>query len=96
MSERTDSKSEHKHYVIGIGASAGGLEALQELFDYMPPDTGYSFVVIQHLSPDHKSLLSELLAKNTSIALLGSRLRNFSSRLSLPSLMVSSFLLGIM
>lgn len=37
--------------VIGIGASAGGLEALQQFFGYMPPNSGLSFVVIQHLSP---------------------------------------------
>jgi two-component system, chemotaxis family, CheB/CheR fusion protein len=52
-------------YIIGIGASAGGLEPINELFDNMPEDTNFSFVVIQHLSPDHKSLMSELLAKHT-------------------------------
>ncbi|RYF87935.1 MAG: hypothetical protein EOO03_09545 [Chitinophagaceae bacterium] len=62
---KTKMESYQKGYTIGIGASAGGLEALQELFDYMPPDTGHSFVVVQHLSPDHKSLLGELLAKHT-------------------------------
>ncbi|MBX9583147.1 MAG: hypothetical protein K2X87_22805, partial [Gemmataceae bacterium] len=39
-------------YVVGIGASAGGLEALEKLFEHMPADTGMVFVVIQHLSPD--------------------------------------------
>ncbi len=53
------------HYVIGIGASAGGLEAIHELFDNMPPDTSFSFVIIQHLSPDYKSLMAELLTKHT-------------------------------
>jgi two-component system CheB/CheR fusion protein len=53
------------HYIVGIGASAGGMEALHEFFDYMRPDTGLSFVVVQHLSPDYKSLMSELLAKHT-------------------------------
>ena len=47
--------------VIGIGASAGGLEALQQFFDYMPSDSGLSFVVIQHLSPDYKSLMADIL-----------------------------------
>ncbi len=65
MTKQQPAPSDNKNYIIGIGASAGGLEALHELFDNMPPDTSFSFVVIQHLSPDHKSLLSELLAKHT-------------------------------
>ncbi len=52
-------------YVVGVGASAGGLEAINEFFDNIPNDTGFSFVVIQHLSPDYKSLMAELLAKHT-------------------------------
>jgi two-component system CheB/CheR fusion protein len=54
-------------YVVGIGASAGGLEALEKLFEHMPPDTGMVFVVIQHLSPDFKSLTDTLLARRTAI-----------------------------
>ena len=54
------------HYV-GVGASAGGLEAIEEFFSAMPVDTGLAFVVIQHLSPDYKSLMVELLAKRTTI-----------------------------
>ncbi|MDB5283925.1 MAG: chemotaxis protein, partial [Bacteroidota bacterium] len=53
------------NFVIGIGASAGGLEAIHALFDNVPEDTGFSFIVIQHLSPDHKSLIAELLSKHT-------------------------------
>lgn len=49
--------------VVGIGASAGGLEALQKLFEPMPADTGLAFVVVQHLAPEHPSILSELLGK---------------------------------
>ena len=56
-------------YVVGVGASAGGLEALERLFDGMPADTGLAFVVIQHLSPDFKSLMDELLARHTRIAI---------------------------
>ncbi|HMZ11763.1 MAG TPA: chemotaxis protein CheB, partial [Plasticicumulans sp.] len=55
-------------YVVGIGASAGGLEALERLFRAMPPDTGMAFVVIQHLSPDFKSLMHELLQRFTSMS----------------------------
>ncbi|MBV9986552.1 MAG: PAS domain-containing protein [Chitinophagaceae bacterium] len=51
--------------VVGIGASAGGMEALNEFFDNTRPDSGFSFIVVQHLSPDYKSLMSELLAKRT-------------------------------
>ncbi|NUM34159.1 MAG: PAS domain-containing protein [Candidatus Brocadiae bacterium] len=55
--------------VVGIGASAGGLEALQEFFKNMPLQTNMAFVVIQHLSPDYKSLMDELLARYTSISI---------------------------
>ena len=54
-------------YVVGIGASAGGLDAIQQLFDSIPNNTGLSFVVVQHLSPDFKSLMPELLAKHTKM-----------------------------
>lgn len=54
-------------HVVGIGASAGGLEALERLFEGMPPDSGLAFVVVQHLSPDFKSLTDEILARRTSI-----------------------------
>ncbi len=53
--------------VVGIGASAGGLEALQQFLTFLPKDTGMAFVIIQHLSPDHKSLLSEILSKYTAM-----------------------------
>ena len=54
-------------HVVGIGASAGGLEALERLFQNMPSDTGMAFVVVQHLSPDFKSLMNELLARWTTM-----------------------------
>lgn len=63
----TKRKSPFPTYIIGIGASAGGLEAIHDLFDYMPGNTGFSFVVVQHLSPDHKSLMAELLSKHTAM-----------------------------
>ena len=44
-------------YYVGIGASAGGLEAIEAVFDNTPPDTGLAFIVVQHLSPDYKSLM---------------------------------------
>ncbi len=54
-------------FVIGIGTSAGGLEALKLFFDHVPSDCPHSFVVVQHLSPDYKSLMAELLTKNTRL-----------------------------
>jgi two-component system CheB/CheR fusion protein len=54
-------------YVVGIGASAGGLEALERFFENMPLETGMAFVVVQHLSPDFKSLMDELLARKTAL-----------------------------
>ena len=60
-------KLNESHYIIGIGASAGGLEAIHEMFDNLPADTGFSFIIVQHLSPDYKSLMPELLAKHTQM-----------------------------
>ncbi len=56
-----------KFYVVGIGASAGGLQSIQELFDNIPSDTGMSFIIVQHLSPNFKSLMDELLSKHTEM-----------------------------
>lgn len=56
--------------IVGIGASAGGLEALQQFLLYMPVNSGLSFVVIQHLSPDYKSLMADILGKNTEMMVL--------------------------
>ncbi|MCR9152499.1 MAG: PAS domain-containing protein [Bacteroidetes bacterium] len=57
-------------YVVGIGASAGGLDAIQKLFARMPIDTGLSFVIIQHLAPDFESLMPDLLARHTKIPIV--------------------------
>lgn len=54
-------------HIVGVGASAGGLEALERMFQNMPADTGMAFVIVQHLSPDFKSLMDELLARWTSL-----------------------------
>lgn len=53
--------------IVGIGASAGGLESLEQLFAAMPPDTGMAFVVVQHLSPDFRSLMDELIARHSQM-----------------------------
>ncbi|WP_028886335.1 chemotaxis protein CheB [Teredinibacter turnerae] len=57
------------HY-IGVGASAGGLEALQILLQNLPTDTGACFIIVQHLSPDFKSMMLELLSKHTTMRIL--------------------------
>lgn len=54
-------------YIVGIGASAGGLEAIEAFFKKMPANSGLAFVVVQHLSPDYKSLMAELLSKHTEM-----------------------------
>ena len=54
-------------FVVGIGASAGGLEALEKFFDNVPNDSGMAFVVVQHLSPDFKSLMDEILRRRTEV-----------------------------
>ncbi|SFC98753.1 chemotaxis protein CheB [Algibacter pectinivorans] len=59
--------SKSNFYVVGIGASAGGLDAIQTLFDHVPSNTGMAFIIVQHLSPDFKSLMPELLSKHTSM-----------------------------
>src|SRR5689334_5201906 len=53
--------------IVGIGASAGGLEAFTQLFSNMPVQTGIGFVIIQHLDPSHDSLTAEILARTTQM-----------------------------
>jgi two-component system CheB/CheR fusion protein len=53
--------------VVGIGASAGGLEAFTQLLRHLPIDTGMAFVLVQHLDPHHPSLLREILARTTAM-----------------------------
>ena len=59
--------SQQDHFIVAIGASAGGLEAIHEFFDNMPVSGNLSFIIIQHLSADYKSLLVELVAKHTDM-----------------------------
>src|SRR5215207_271025 len=53
--------------VVGIGASAGGLKALQGFFEALPDHTGMAYVVITHLHPEHESHLAEILQKVTQM-----------------------------
>ncbi|HVW98909.1 MAG TPA: chemotaxis protein CheB, partial [Candidatus Babeliaceae bacterium] len=52
-------------FIAGIGASAGGIQALREFFEKVPPNSGMAYVVILHLSPDHDSKLAEVLQGTT-------------------------------
>ena len=56
--------------IVGIGASAGGLEALDQFFQNMPGDSGLAFVVIQHLDPNHTGIMPELLQRITPMKVL--------------------------
>ena len=64
------SKSEKSFPIVGIGASAGGLEALEGFFKSMPGEVNMAFVIIQHLDPKHKSIMGTLLKKYTKMKVL--------------------------
>jgi two-component system, chemotaxis family, CheB/CheR fusion protein len=56
--------------VVGVGASAGGLEAFTQLLKNLPADTGMAFVLVQHLAPTHRSALAEILSRATKMPVL--------------------------
>lgn len=60
--------SADKLTIVGIGASAGGLEAMELFFRNMPTDSGMAFVLVTHLDPNHDSLLTEILQRTTTMA----------------------------
>ena len=60
-------KAEKTIPVVGIGASAGGLQAYSEFFEAARPDSGVGFVLVHHVDPDHKSLMANLLSKHTTM-----------------------------
>lgn len=53
--------------IVGLGASAGGLEAFEQFFRSMPATSGMAFVLVQHLDPSHASILTEILQRSTSM-----------------------------
>lgn len=53
--------------IVGVGASAGGLEAFGQLLSALPAETGMAFILVQHLDPRHESRLSDLLARTTAM-----------------------------
>lgn len=54
-------------HIVGIGASAGGLEAFEQFFRHAPPDSGMAFVLVPHLDPGHASILTEILQRSTTM-----------------------------
>jgi two-component system CheB/CheR fusion protein len=60
-------------YVVGIGASAGGLEAFEQFFSQLSPTTGMAFVLVQHLEPTHKGMMPELLRRHTTMKVVEAR-----------------------
>src|SRR5260370_37073584 len=56
--------------IVGIGASAGGLEAFKQLLQALPTDLGMAFVLIPHLPPEHRSLMAEILSRDTPMPVL--------------------------
>lgn len=63
----TSSSGKEAHFVIGIAASAGGLEAITHLLNSLPEDIGASYVIAQHMSPTHKSMMHTLLTRETNL-----------------------------
>ena len=57
----------NRHLVVGIGASAGGVEALQSFFSPMPADPGMSFIVVTHIGEGHESALPQILSRSTEL-----------------------------
>ncbi len=68
--EPLQQEKEDNFPIVGIGASAGGLEAFEAFFRHMPPDNGMAFVLVQHLDPDHESILVDLLKRATQMTVL--------------------------
>ncbi len=62
-----DARRSDRHLIVGIGASAGGLQAFKTFFANMPTDSGMAFVLVQHLDPQHRSMLVELLSSATAM-----------------------------
>jgi two-component system CheB/CheR fusion protein len=65
--ENSDGKASKAFSIVGVGASAGGLEAFTLLLEHLPPNTGMAFVLVQHLDPSHESQLTEILARKSSM-----------------------------
>ena len=56
--------------IVGIGASAGGLDAYKRFLEALPNDTGAAFVLVQHLDPNHPSMMADLLTRQTAMTVV--------------------------
>jgi two-component system CheB/CheR fusion protein len=56
--------------IVGIGASAGGLEALEQFLSHVPAKSGAAYVIVQHLDPNHKGMMTELLQRSTTMTVM--------------------------
>jgi two-component system CheB/CheR fusion protein len=63
--ETNQSNSPEEFFIVGMGASAGGVQALEAFFSSVPDNPNAAFVVVQHLSPNHKSMMTEILQRQT-------------------------------
>ncbi len=71
MSQRSDvSPSELAFPVVGIGASAGGFQAIKMFFQHMPKNNGMAFVIVLHLSPEHQSIADKIIQESTKMPVL--------------------------
>ena len=67
---KTTASSGGSFPIVGIGASAGGLEALEQFLGHVPPGSGMAFVIVQHLDPTHKGIMPELLQRTTGMKVI--------------------------
>ncbi len=67
INTKKKSSPDDSFYVVGLGASAGGLDALERFFKNMPNNSGLAFIVVTHLDPDHVSIMPELVQKSTKM-----------------------------
>src|SRR6266404_2875614 len=66
-SKKTAAKEKSLFPVVAIGASAGGIEAISNLLENLSPNLGMAYIIIQHLAPNHESILPELLERKTKM-----------------------------
>ena len=79
LNSAPEAPSEDLFPIIGIGASAGGLEALELFLGHVPKNSGIGFVIVQHLDPTHKGIMVELLQRSTTMPVIRSRIGRESS-----------------
>jgi len=72
-STSADARTGRYFPIVGVGASAGGLDAFTQLLKRLPVDTGLGFVLVQHLDPQHASALTEILTRATVMPVLAPR-----------------------